>query len=177
MTREEAIAIRTAQLAGKAVDPMQAQEALIVIRNTVHERKPRPPGKPKPPPKVKQPPPDNPFGLADMQVKVMDLVILGGTAESIAAALGVKANTVHVTVHRAMKQMRQTRLMAALLWDRYRRTPPTIPRTLEFRTDMAVVEGDAGPRPATVLVADLDTEESPPNPPTPGIPAAVLQQP
>lgn len=111
MRPDEAISIRRDQLQGKPVDPMLAQEALMLIRNRPRHRTG---------PQYRNL--TNPFGLTAAQVQVMDMVVQGKTFAQIGNVLGIDARTVGTQVTRAKVRMgADSRMMAVLMWDRERR--------------------------------------------------------
>jgi hypothetical protein len=141
MTRAEAIAIRARQLQGEAIAPELAQEALLVIALTVHEKQrrprvprqereqPAPKREPKPEPKPrpsKRTPVANPWSLSPTEAEILRRYCDGrGRAKERMGA----QNLIH----------------AILMWDRWSRAAaPKAPSEPLDRTVALVVDHVAG---------------------------------
>lgn len=107
MTREEAIAIRAAQLQGVPVTKRELEQAIAVLSRQ---------------PKARERLLTNPWGLTKCQCDVLATVTRVGGNEEAAAEMGVSPKTISAHIEKSMARMgMDKRLLAILEWDRFAR--------------------------------------------------------
>lgn len=106
MTRNEAIALRAAQLQGVPVTDAELREAIAVLSNPTKRGRPA----------------LDPWGLTTAQRAALQAVIDHGGDDEAAEAIGCSPRTIQTHIGRAIKQMGAAkRLFALLEWDRFTR--------------------------------------------------------